>query len=71
MGRKKKLKKGIESLEKQNGIHKDKIEKEKSRDRPNEYVIAYWEKERERIKKTIEKKKKQASKKKGGKKKGK
>lgn len=59
MGRKKKLKKGIKSLEKQNGIHAGKIEEEKSKPHPNEELIAYWEKEREKKREDVEKKKRQ------------
>ena len=65
MGRKKKLEKGIKSLEEQNGIHKDKIETEKKRQNPNEELIDYWEKERRKFRRDIDRKKEQADRKKG------
>lgn len=65
MGRKKKLKKGIRSLDKQNEIHKEKIEKEKSKTHPNEERIAYWEEERRKFRSDIDRKKKQVERKKG------
>lgn len=65
MGRKKKLKKGIESLEKQNGIHREKIEEEKRKPHPNKERIAYWVDEQGKFKRGIEKKKKQIDRKRG------
>ncbi len=65
MGRKKKLKKGIKSVEKQNGIHADKIEEEKRKPHPNKERIAYWEDERGKFRRDIERKKKQIDRKKG------
>ncbi len=65
MGRKKKLEKGIKSLEEQNGIHKDKIENEKRKHNPNEELIDYWEKERRKFRRDIDRKKEQADRKKG------
>lgn len=64
MGRKKKLRKGIKSVEKQNGIHAGKIEEEKGKPRPNKELIAYWEEERRRFRRDIERKKKQIGRKK-------
>ncbi len=65
MGRKKKLETGIKSLEEQNGIHKDKIETEKGKHNPNEELIDYWEKERRKFIRDIDRKKEQADRKKG------
>ena len=53
MGRNKKLKKGIEGIEKQIELHKEKIE---SYDGPKETLIPYWRGEIERMKTVKEEK---------------
>ena len=55
MNRKKRLKKGIESLEKQIDIHKDKLKEAVSDG--NEELAVYYEKDIERLYKEKEKKK--------------
>ena len=55
MNRKKRLKKGIESIEKQIDLHKDKLKN--AVDEGNEELARYYEKDIERLDKEKEKKK--------------
>lgn len=55
MGRKKRLKKRIEGLEKQVGIHKEKHDKESQKERPNIDLLNYWKSEAGEYQKQIEK----------------
>ncbi len=60
MGRKKKLEKGIKSLEKQHKIHEEKLTQTK-----DENLRDYWAKEMRKFDQEIEKKKKKIDRKKG------
>ena len=60
MGRKKKLEKGIKSLEKQHKIHEEKLAQTN-----NENLKEYWTNEIQKFDQEIEKKKKQIDRKKG------
>jgi len=55
MNRKKRLKKGIESIEKQIELHKDKLKN--AVDKGNEELARYYEKDIERLDKEKDKKK--------------
>ncbi|HEX7575373.1 MAG TPA: hypothetical protein VF360_03265 [Candidatus Methanoperedens sp.] len=60
MGRKKKLEKGIQSLEKQHKIHEEKLTQTK-----DENLKEYWKNEIQKFEQEIEKKKNQIDRKKG------
>lgn len=60
MGRKKKLEKGIKSLEEQHKIHEEKLAQSN-----DENLREYWAKELRKFEQEIDKKKKQINRKKG------